>query len=310
MGQSKDQPHLFCFGLGYTGMALARHLLRDGWAVSGTCRDASQVGNLASEGISAFTFSGEPGTYDTIRQAVAGASHFLSTVPPHANAANGAPEPGTDPDPVLRIFGDTLTGTPGLSWIGYLSTTGVYGDTHGAEVDEAAPVAPTGPRGRRRAASEQEWLACYRDRGCPVHIFRLPGIYGPGRSVFDQIRNGHPRRILKPGHRFNRIHVDDIVQTLRASMSQPNAGAIYNVCDNEAAPPADVTAHACTLMGVTAPPLIPFEEAAETMSDMALSFWRDNRTVANKRITKELGVRLLYPSYREGLGAILNEEKA
>jgi len=294
-------PHLFCFGLGYTGMALARQLDGAGWRVSGTCRDRAQAEALAASGISAFTFSGNSPGNDTIADVLSESTHILSTVPPSATDSG---------DPVLRTFDVRLGEMKSPSWIGYLSTTGVYGDTGGAVVTEEAPTAPTGPRGERRVAAEQEWLSLYQSHGAPVHIFRLPGIYGPGRSNFDQLKNGKARLVHKPGHLFNRIHVDDIVQTLRASMAHPNAGAIYNVCDDEPAAPADITAYACELSGLTPPPLVPFDDAKETMSEMALSFWKDNRRVSNARIKDELGVSLLYPSYREGLAALWAEELA
>lgn len=300
MGQS-NSPHLFCFGLGYTGMALARQLASEGWRVSGTCRDPIQAKELTASGITAFVFSGDgPGSHDIVTT-LSEATHLLSTVPPST---------GDSGDPVLRVFGSHLSNLKNLSWIGYLSTTGVYGDTGGAIVTEQTPTAPSGPRGERRVAAEQSWLSLYRDYAAPIHMFRLPGIYGPRRSSIDQVRGGTARRIHKPGHQFNRIHVDDIAQTLRASMDQPNSGAIYNVCDDESAAPADVTAYACTLMGAPPPPLVPFSEARETMSDMTLSFWRDTRQVSNARIKDELGVVLKYPSYREGLAAIWAEESA
>ncbi len=296
--------HLFCFGLGYTGTALAHQLIDNGWHVSGTCRESSQIDFFTSSGIAAFEFSGTEYS-DDLLNALGNSTHVLSTVPP---------SPDTGGDPVWQVFGEPLRDMTHLEWIGYLSTTGVYGDTGGVEVSEAAPPAPTGARGERRVAAEQAWLSLNTDHGLPVHVFRLPGIYGSGRSGFDQLKNPKPqtshkpRRILKPGHLFNRIHVDDIVQTLCASITQPNGGAIYNVCDDEPAAPADVTAFACRLAGVTPPPLVPFDEAKETMSDMALSFWRDNRRVSNARIKDELGVDLLYPTYRDGLTAIWAEE--
>ena len=294
-----SQPHLFCFGLGYTGMALTHHLMGDGWRVSGTCRDNTRAETLCASGISAHVFSGGESGRSEILDALSQATHILSTIPPFAGD-----DAGNSGDPVWRAFSPSLSHMKHLSWIGYLSTTGVYGDTGGALVNEETPPAPTGARGERRVRAEQNWLSLYRDHGMPVHVFRLPGIYGPGRSSFDQIRKGTFRRIHKPEHLFNRIHVDDIVQTLRASMVQPNAGVIYNVCDDEPATPCDVTSYACELMGITPPPLVPFDKAAETMSEMALSFWQDNRRVSNARIKEELGISLKYPSYREGLAAI------
>jgi len=258
-----SQSHLFCFGLGYTGMTLARDLMKDGWQVSGTCTDRDQACALTEEGIRTFVFDGDEGSDGEIQSALSAASHVLSTVPPSAN---------DDEDPVLGSFGPALGRLRQLTWIGYLSTTGVYGDTGGKEVNENTPTAPTGPRGERRVKAENAWLSLYADSGAPIHIFRLPGIYGPGRSSFDQIKGGSVRRIHKPGHRFNRIHVADIVQTLRASMTHPHAGAIYNVCDDEAAPPADVTAHACSLLGVPVPDAVPFDEPIHSLNHISVVF--------------------------------------
>ncbi len=296
-----NTPHLFCFGLGFTGLALGRRLLSEGWRVSGTCRTSSSANALTDEGIATYVFDGDGGIKDDtpLYEALGQASHILSTIPPSPS----------DGDPVLHIFKKHLKNLPLAEWIGYLSTTGVYGDTNGQEVDETAPTAPSGIRGERRVAAEQDWLSLHRDNGSPVHIFRLPGIYGPGRSVLDQVRGGKSRRIHKPGHAFNRIHVDDIVGALLASMAKPNSGAIYNVCDDEPAAPSDVTVFACELLDIELPPLVPFDEAKETMSDMALSFWQDNRRVSNARLRNELGVTLKYPNYREGLKAILAGER-
>src|SRR5262249_20681584 len=162
----------------------------------------------------------------------------------------------------------------------YLSTTGVYGDRGGGMVDEASALLPTGPRGRARVAAEQGWLALHRDHGVPVHIFRLAGIYGPGRNALTTVRSGQARRIVKPGQVFSRIHVDDIAAVLRASMSRPRPGAIYNVCDDDPAPPQDVIALACELLNVPPPPEIPYADAEPTMSEMARSFYTDNKRVS------------------------------
>jgi len=158
-------------------------------------------------------------------------------------------------------------------------------------------------RGRRRLAAEIAWLDLWRDRGVPVHIFRLAGIYGPGRSPFDALRTGTAKRIAKPGQVFSRIHVDDLASVLIASITRPRPGAVYNVCDDEPASSAEVGAHAAQLLGVPTPPLVPFDEAA--LSPMARSFYADNKRVANTLIKTELEVRLRYPDYRSGLAAIL-----
>ena len=289
------RPRLFCFGLGYSAGRLARALIAAGWRVAGTTRTAAGQAQLAAKGIDAYRFDGET-PLAAAPATLAGTTHLLDSVPP-----------GPDGDAVLVHHGRDIRALKTLAWIGYLSTTGVYGDTLGATVDETSLFNPTSERSRHRADAEAAWLTLASDHKLPVHVFRLAGIYGPGRSALDQVRSGTARRIDKPGHLFSRIHVDDIANVLRASMARPNPGAVYNVCDDEPAAPADVTAFACELLGVAPLPAIPFEEARVTMSTMALSFWRDNRRVANRRIKDDLGVILKYPSYREGLRAVLAE---
>ncbi len=289
-------PRLFCFGLGYSATRLARRLLAQGWSVAGTCQGEEKRRELAALGIEAFLFDRQRPLAGAA-QVLSGATHLLSSVPP-----DGAG------DPVLDTLRPAIVAHSGWRWAGYLSTTGVYGDTGGATVDEGAPLAPTSERGRRRVAAEAAWLALHGDYGVPVHVFRLAGIYGPGRSPIDKVRDGTAQRVIKPGHAFGRIHVDDIAGVLMASMAKPDPGAIYNVCDDEPAAPAEVIAFACQLLGVPPPPPVAFEEARKTMSPMALSFWRDNRRVDNGRLKRDLGVRLAYPTYREGLAAILAAE--
>ena len=291
------EPRLFCFGLGYAARVLAAALMGEGWTVAGTCRDEATRADLAADGIDAFLFDRDR-PLDDAGTALGGATHLLSSVPPDAEG-----------DPVLARHAGAIAAMDGLAWAGYLSSTGVYGDTGGAPVDETAAVNPTSERGRRRAEAEDGWLDLWRAAGVPVHVFRLSGIYGPGRSALDAVRAGQARRIDKPGHLFARIHVDDIAAVLRASMARPGPGAVYNVCDDEPAPAADVVAFACELLGVDAPPLVPFHQAAGEMSPMALSFWRDNRRVDNSRIKGELGVRMKFPDYRAGLRAVLAAEE-
>lgn len=291
------EPRLFCFGLGYAARVLAAALMGEGWTVAGTCRDEATRADLAADGIDAFLFDRDR-PLDDAGSALGGATHLLSSVPPDAEG-----------DPVLARHAGAIAAMEGLAWAGYLSSTGVYGDTGGAPVDETAAVNPTSERGRRRAEAEEGWLDLRRAAGVPVHVFRLSGIYGPGRSALDTVRAGQARRIDKPGHLFARIHVDDIAAVLRASMARPGPGAVYNVCDDEPAPAADVVAFACELLGVDAPPLVPFHQAAGEMSPMALSFWRDNRRVDNSRIKGELGVRMKFPDYRAGLRAVLAAEE-
>ncbi|HMA14733.1 MAG: SDR family oxidoreductase [Bacteroidota bacterium] len=281
---------LFCFGLGFSALALARRLLAAGWAVAGTTRSAEKAAALAAEGIEVFVF-------DRHRPLPAGAltgvTHLLVSIAPDDAG-----------DPVLDRHAADIAALPALRWIGYLSTTGVYGDWQGAEVDETSELRGTKGRNRRRIEAEAAWLALQADNGLPVHVFRLAGIYGPGRSALDQVRSGRARRIDRPGHLFSRIHVDDIATTLEASITRPRPGRVYNVCDDEPAAAEAVTAYACRLLGVEPPPLIPLE-AAE-LSPMALSFWEDNRLVSNRRLREELGVTLAYPNYRAGLQAILS----
>jgi nucleoside-diphosphate-sugar epimerase len=283
---------LFCFGLGYTALALARTLAAEGWRIAGTTRDAEKQARLAAEGFAMHRFDrGRP--LADAAAALAGATHVLASIAPD--------EVG---DPVLAHHLPDLRRCASLAWVGYLGTTGVYGDRGGAWVDEADAVAPTMPRTRRRVAAEGHWQAS----GLPVHVFRLAGIYGPGpkRNALEAVRAGTAQRIVKPGQVFGRVHVDDIVQVLRASMARPNPGAVYNVADDEPAPPQDVVAFACALLGVQPPPEIPYHQAE--LSPMARSFYADNRRIDNARIKGELGVRLRHPTYREGLRAILEQE--
>jgi nucleoside-diphosphate-sugar epimerase len=282
-------PHLFCFGLGYSARVLADRLASEGWAVSGTCRDEAARQALAAEGIRAHRFDREH-PLDDPTAALSEVTDVLSSVPPDG-----------DGDPVLDRHGADIAAMTGLRWVGYLSTTGVYGDTGGAPVDETAPLNPTSERSRRRIKAERRWLDLYRSAHLPVHVFRLAGIYGPGRNALDQVRAGTARRIDKPGHLFSRIHVEDVAAVLRASMARPDPGAIYNVCDDVAAAQSDVIAYACALLGVTPPPPVPLDQVAGEMSPMALSFWRDNRRVDNARMKHDLGAQLKYPDYRSGL---------
>jgi len=289
-------PRLFCFGIGFSAEALTRHLSVADWTVSGTVRDPDKARTLVARGVDAHVWSGEA-LGDALRAKLHASSHVLVSVPP-----------GEGGDPVLNAASGAIRTMPALAWLGYLSTTGVYGDTDGAWVDEDAPTNPSSERSRRRVAAEQGWQMLHSAHDVPVHIFRLAGIYGPGRSVFDQIRDRRAKRINKPGHAFSRIHVDDVARVLAASIAKPNPGTIYNVCDNEPAPPAEVTAYACELLGKEPPPLEEFDALKERMSPMALSFWNDNRRVDNTRIRRDLGVTLRHPDYRSGLQEILVED--
>jgi nucleoside-diphosphate-sugar epimerase len=283
---------LFCFGLGYSAMALARRLIGKHWRVAGTCRSAAKADSLRAIGIEPFLFDRNAPLADAAA-ALAGTTHLLSSVPPDAAG-----------DPVIDHHGNDLVRLEGVKWTGYLSTTGVYGDRGGDWVTERDALRPIGPRGRARVAAEEAWLGLGHV-GHKVHVFRLAGIYGPGRSALDTLREGRAKRVVKQGQIFSRIHVDDIATTLEASIAKPDAEAVYNVCDDEPAPPQDVIAYAAALLGVPAPPEVPYEEAAKSMSEMARSFYAESKRVSNRRIKDELGVTLAYLDYREGLKALL-----
>ena len=289
---SMPASRLFCFGLGYSALALAPMLVGAGWQGGGTCRNAEKAAALRARGFAAELFErGRP----LPAAAMAGATHVLVTAPPDATG-----------DPVLESHGEDIAALPGLAWLGYLSTTGVYGDRDGGWVDETSALRPSGERGRRRVAAETGWLELGRRRGVPVHIFRLAAIYGPGRSPYAALRTGAARRVDKPGQVFSRIHVEDLARVLAASMARPHPGAVYNVCDDQPAAPQAVVAHAAALLGVPAPPLTPFAEAP--LSAMARSFYDDNKRVANALIKQELGIVLRFADYRAGLAAILAAE--
>ncbi|MBM7068973.1 SDR family oxidoreductase [Actibacterium sp. 188UL27-1] len=274
---------LLSLGHGYSAKALATLLLSRGWTIIGTTRSAEKAKTLRATGVDPRTVPGDNLTADLAR-----ATHLLISASPDENG-----------DPFLPLIFDALkTRKPG--WIGYLSTTGVYGDHQGGWVDEDTPCTPGNTRGKWRARAEQQWL----DHG--AHIFRLAGIYGPGRGPFAKVRNGTARRIIKPNQVFGRIHVDDIAQTVAASIAAPNPGRIYNVCDDEPAPPEDVLGYAAELLGLPLPPEEDFETAE--MTPMARSFYAESRRVRSNRIKDELGVTLHYPDYRAGLKALLAAE--
>ncbi|MEL6099673.1 MAG: SDR family oxidoreductase [Pseudomonadota bacterium] len=212
--------------------------------------------------------------------------------------------PNAEGDPILTQYRDVIAATaPTLEWVGYLSTTGVYGDHNGAWIDESTPLAPSTQRGQWRKAAEQAWIDI---PDLPLHIFRLAGIYGPGRGPFEKVRRGTARRIIKKGQVFSRIHVDDIAQVVTASINRPNPGAVYNVCDDDPAPPQDVISYAAELLELPEPPAVAFEKAE--MTPMARSFYAESKKVRNDKIKDELGVALKYSNYREGLAALLAAE--
>jgi len=221
------------------------------------------------------------------------ATHILQSIAPDA-----------DGDPVFKVFAEEILALfPMVQWLGYLSTTAVYGDRQGGWVDETSEIAPGMARGVWRADAEEQWRRAHNQNGLPVHIFRLAGIYGPGRNQLKKLLAKKARRIIRPGQLFSRIHVDDITQVLLASINRPNPGAIYNVCDDEAAPPQEVIEYAAGLLGIDAPPVEPF--ATAKMSDMARSFYSESKKVGNEKIKTELGIKLKYPTYREGMDCLV-----
>lgn len=283
--------HLFCFGLGYSACVLARRLREKGWRVSGTVREAGAAAALRADGFEVFPFDGVDAD-PAISAALRPATHLLVSAPPSAEG-----------DPVLRRFAADIAARAGLGWIGYLSTVGVYGDHGGAWIDETAPCRPVNARSRWRLEAESAWRTLAGNGGIPLAIFRLAGIYGPGRNQLASLKAGTARRVVKPGQVFNRIHVDDVARVLEASIARPpERTRIYNVCDDEPAPPQEVVAFAAALMGIDPPPEIPFAGAG--LSDMARSFYADNKRCRNERIRRELGVALAWPTYREGLRAL------
>jgi NAD dependent epimerase/dehydratase family len=309
----QGQRRLFIFGWGYTAATIAREAMMAGWSVAASTRNPAKMQAMAAAGVEPWVFGDDRGLHDP-RAALHGCNALLSCVPPDPQ---GAPPF----DPILRWHGPAiarlavsrssppLTSDPAqLAWIGYLSSTTVYGDSGGAWVDESAPLRPSHERARRRVAAEDAWRALWRDGGAPVHCFRLPGIYGPGRSPINNLRAGTAQRIDKPGQVFCRIHVDDIAQAILASLRQPRSGAIYNLADDVPESAVTVMDYAALLLGLPLPELIHFDNA--TLSPMAASFYADCRRVRNDLIKRELGLTWRYPSYREGLGAILAAEAA
>ena len=278
---------LLIFGLGYSGAAIARAAKASGWEVTATSRDPSHTAPLPGTRLVAFDAAGD---------ALAAATHLVATAPP-----------GDQGDPVLGRYGSAIRTAP-ARWAGYLSTTGVYGDRAGGWVDEATPPAPGSDRSRRRLAAEEAWRAVCAGRS--LDLFRLAGIYGPGRSALDDVRAGTARRIARPGHLFGRIHRDDIAGAVLAAMGRdpPPGVRVLNLSDSEPAANADVVAEAAKLLGAAPPPLVPYAEAERRMSAMARSFWAEDRRVRSEATQQALGLRWRYPTYREGLAATLAEE--
>ena len=277
--------NLFCFGLGYCADYLSAKLIKQGWQVSATCRTSEKAAVLEASGIRPVLLSGKKVTVTDLGKP----DHILISVPPEQDGS----------DPVLNFAGAALAALQDqIKWVGYLSTTGVYGDHQGAWIDEETPAGLLSERGQRRVAVEAQWAAT----GLPMHYFRLAGIYGPGRNSLRALQNGTARRVVKQGQVFSRIHLVDITRILEASMANPNAGRAYSVCDDTPAPPQDVVTYAAELMGVSPPALQDF--ATAELSPMARSFYGENKRIRNNRIKEELGVSLEYPDYRAGLSAL------
>lgn len=273
---------LLSIGHGYVARHLADTLRPLGWQVIGTSRRADGLREIETLGDSGLLWPG-----GDIDAAIAQASHVLVSVPPAGGSC-----------PVAAALGEKIA-QAGPDWVGYFSTTGVYGDTDGGWVDETTPPDPTGPRGAARLASERAWGAL----PLPLHVFRLPGIYGPGRSAVDKLRDGTARRIVKPGQVFSRIHVDDICAALRLSMARPMPGAVWNIADDEPAAHADVVAEAARLLGIAPPTEEPLDTAG--LSPMGRDFYSQSRRVSNTKAKADLGWAPAYPDYRAGLRAII-----
>ena len=297
MSEKRPQ-HLFCFGLGYTAAVLARRLLDAGWTVTGTARSEAGKQALIQTGIGAQVFSREQPLNDA-GERLADVTHVLSSISPDLKG-----------DPVIDLHGGDLAAAPNLAWLGYLSSTGVYGDRDGGWVDESSDRIPITPTGRRRVAAEDRWFGLGQEFGgressLPVHLFRLAGIYGPGRNAIEAVREGRARRIHKAGQVFSRIHVDDIATVLIASMERPNPGAVYNLCDDRVAPQEEVVAFAARLLGQPPPPLVDYKAAQ--LPELARGFYAECKRVSNRRIKTELGVTLRYPDFKAGLRALYEE---
>ena len=284
-----EHVRLFVFGLGYSASRFARQMTGRAEWVGGTTRSIEKAVAFAAEpGIRPFVFDGKsPGI--GVTEAVRVATHILVSVAPGES------------DPVLAQHRESILAATDLKWIGYLSTVGVYGDYGGAWVSEATTPHPTSERAKNRLAAEKAWSALAAERSVPLAIFRIAGIYGPGRNAFVNLAEGKAHRVVKPGQVFNRIHVDDIVATLVATLEK-NAAGIFNLADDEPAPPQDVVAYAAGLMGVPPPPEVLFADA--DLSPLARSFYGENKRVANQRLKNDLGVALRHPNYRDGLGAM------
>ena len=281
---------LLVFGLGYSARAFVDRI-KDRASISGTTRSADKAAALAALGLRSFIFDGQsPG--EGVAEAVRDATHLLVSIAPGES------------DPVLAHHRETILTAPNLKWIGYLSTVGVYGNYGGAWVSESTTPHPTRGRSTERLAAEKAWAKLAAERNVPLATFRIAGIYGPGRNALVNLAEGKAHRVVKQGQVFNRIHVDDLSAALVAAVDRNSAG-IFNLADDEPAPPQDVVAFAAGLLGIPPPPEVPFAEAE--LSPIARTFYADNKRVSNKRLRNDIGVAIRFPTYREGLTALWQE---
>jgi nucleoside-diphosphate-sugar epimerase len=284
---------LFIFGMGYSALHFARTRKNNYARISCTERSTDKRDALRAQGFDAHCFGSER-IDDTLAGALFEADRVLVSIPP-------VPEG----DPALAAFAANLRASPNLKSVVYLSTIGVYGDHGGAWIDERTPPRPSNPRSLWRLAAEEGWRALGRDPGLPVHVLRLAGIYGPGQNALVNLRAGTAKRIVKAGQVFNRIHVEDIARTIEAAFAYEGAGDVWNVADDEPAPPQDVVTYAARLLGVAPPPEIDFETAQ--LSPMARSFYAECKRVTNAAIKEKLSVQLAYPTYREAFADMLKD---
>ncbi len=295
MVKKLSKKSLFCFGYGYCCDYLGHALqTMPEWDIAGTTRDSDKKKAMQNRGVRAYLYDQEKPLADA-GYILRDATHLLISTPPDA-----------DGDPVFMRYADDIAAMKNLQWIGYLSTIGVYGHRQGAWVDENCPPMPTNERSQRRLKAEDQWISLAENHNLPLHIFRLAGIYGPGRSALDSIRAGVAKRVEKEGHIFNRIHVEDVAGAIMASFDVEDSSGIYNLSDCEPAPSHEVIAYGCELLGRPVPPIIDFELAE--LSLMARSFYNDNKRVRSEKITNALGYELKYKNFREGLKACMEAE--
>ncbi len=277
---------LFCFGLGYTAQNLVRHLKQQdaSWKFSGTCTTPSDENVILFDGISPMT---------NLKNRLADVTHMLISIPPQNNIG----------DPVLHHHIADFSQLENLKWLGYLSTTSIYGDHRGNWVDDETPPAPHSLQGQQRLEAEQAWLKILQKENVPVHIFRLGSIYGPDRGLLANLQAGRQKKVIKRGQYFSRIHVDDLAQVLMASIKSPDPGRSYNVVDDLPTATPDILDYICNLLGRPHLPAIDINDAK--ISPILRIFYSENKRVRNDRIKQELGVSLKYPTYKEGFSSLV-----